>query len=426
MTYQDFFDIAQKKGIENIQITEDTKKENSVYYINKNLEDYTDSEKKSFLIKAEKGGKTEQVYTEYLDETIIDLLLEKIDTTESNYEDDYLTKKENNIINENISVSVAEEREQLKNSVDLAAQYPCTKSLETCYTDIYTKTRIINNKGVDISTSSHHYALYVEASAEKDDSISTYSEKLLVSNKNSIDFESIIKKVLKLATIGTQKRKLTTRKYDIVLSNKVTCQIISNLATMLSANNIHQKKSCFNNKLNKKVFSNKLIILEEPRNKEYPGYTIFDKEGTPTINKELIVEGVIKTFIYDIKEAKIDKIQSTGNKYDGIATRNMYIVPGKKNLSELFKILKDGIYITSFMGSMGSSINCSSGNISMQIFGYIIENGKIVCGFEPAIMTTTIYELLSNIEAIGNDLKFLTQTTGAPSLYIKDISIAGE
>ena len=78
------------------------------------------------------------------------------------------------------------------------------------------------------------------------------------------------------------------------------------------------------------------------------------------------------------------------------------------------------------MGSIGSSIKCSSGSITMQVFGYIIENGKLKSGFSPAVLTSTIFELLTNIENIGEDLNFSSLTAASPSLYIKDISIAGE
>ena len=98
MNYQEFFSLANKKGIEKIQITEETEKENSIYLIDKKLEDYTDNEKKVYEIKAEIDGKTEKLLTGYLDGTIIDLLLEKISETESKYEDEYLTKTKNNSI----------------------------------------------------------------------------------------------------------------------------------------------------------------------------------------------------------------------------------------------------------------------------------------------------------------------------------------
>ena len=145
MTYQEFFELAKAKGIDNIQVTEETKNENSIYLINKKLEDYTDCEKKVYTIKAEVNGKTEQVYTEYLDDSIIDLILEKINTTDSNYENEYLNKNDNNEINEEIIVDVMEEKALLTKLSDEKEKYPLTQSLELAYSDVYTKTRIINN-----------------------------------------------------------------------------------------------------------------------------------------------------------------------------------------------------------------------------------------------------------------------------------------
>ena len=83
MTYQEFFDLARSKGIEKVQITEDEKNENSIYLINNKLEDYTDSEKQVYTIKAEINKKTESLNSEYLDESIVDLLLEKLNSTET-------------------------------------------------------------------------------------------------------------------------------------------------------------------------------------------------------------------------------------------------------------------------------------------------------------------------------------------------------
>ena len=43
--------------------------------------------------------------------------------------------------------------------------------------------------------------------------------------------------------------------------------------------------------------------------------------------------------------------------------------------------------------------------------------------FEPSIMTTTIFELFSNIEAISNEVNFIQRTVGSPLLLIRNISI---
>lgn len=426
MNYNDFFNLAKQKDISNIQITEDEKVENSVYLINNKLEDYTDSEKIVYTIKAEVDGKTESVITEYLDENIIDLLLEKINETESNYKDQYLSNKNNNKIAKMPSVDISDIREKLNDLYKEKEKYPLAKSLELAYSENYLKTRIINNNEVDIATDSLSYHFYVESSAEKENEVATYSESVLVTDKRNIDFKNIINRVLELSSLATTKRRLETKRYNVVLSSEVASKIIDHIQDMLSAEYIHQKKSCLANKLDNKIFSEKLNIVEEPRNKNYPGYIIFDKEGTDTKNKEIVTNGVIKTYLYDIKEAKVDGVESTGNKYNSIAGRNMYVKPGSKNLDDIFKSVNNGIYITHFMGSMGTSINTTTGNISMQVFGYIIEDGKLVCGFEPAVLTSSIFELLTNIDDIGNDLQFIMKSTASPTISVSNISIAGE
>lgn len=231
-------------------------------------------------------------------------------------------------------------------------------------------------------------------------------------------------KDIKMALKQTKKEKLKTQKYDIIVDSTVMKSILSNFIDMLSATNIRQKISCLEGKLNEKVFSDKLTIIEDPKNDDYPGATIFDDEGTETEKKEIIKDGVLKTYLYNIKEAKEQNQKTTGNGYSSISTRNMYIKPGDKTLEEMMKKLKNGIYITDCMGSMNTAINPNTGNISLQIFGFIIENGEIKCGFEPSVMTTTIFELLSNIEEIENQVTFIKQSVGSPCLLVKDISIA--
>ena len=193
---------------------------------------------------------------------------------------------------------------------------------------------------------------------------------------------------------------------------------------MLSATAVRNKVSCLDGKIAKKLFSDKLSVIEDPTNKDYPGYRLFDNEGTRTYKKEIIKAGVVKTYLYNIKEAILAETQSTANGYDSISTKNMYVIPGNISDEDLLKKLDNGIYIADYMESGGTSINSVNGNISLQVFGFIVEKGKLVSGIEPSILTSTIYELLSNIEEISSNLQFTSTSSASPSMLIRDISIA--
>lgn len=426
MNYQEFIELAKKKGITNIQITIETSICNEIYFINDNLDDYSDASKVSYKIKCEYNDKVVQTTTEYLNEEIINILIEKSQLIDTSYKDKFLEEKETESIVHSKEVTTSEEIAKIKELYMLKKQYPLIKSIEFAYSDNYEETTIVNNKGLNITTSSHSYKFVVEAIAKKGKESSSADRSILVTDKKEFNFEDIVIDVLEKATQQVTKEKLETKKYNVVLDSSVVSSVLSVLKNMLSAQSIRKKTSCLTGQINNKLFSEKLTIVEEPLNSNYPGYTIFDKEGTDTYNKIIIENGVLKTYLYDIKESKIENIESTGNNYGQISTRNMYIKPSDKNVKELLKLMNDGIYIIDMMGASGTSINESTGNISIQVFGYIIKNGKIMSGFHPAVMSTTIYELLSNIEEIGNDVTYRRKDIGSPSLYIKNISVASE
>ena len=425
MTTKTFFQKAKSKGIKNIQIVETYENTGQIELINKELETFEISNHTGYQIKAEYNGKTVKAASDYLDESILDTIIMKATYTDSKYQDDYLTdKSHNNKMDDMPQIDISNELDVLKELDDIRKDYPEVNNLTLSYSEIYEKKRIVNSNGVDIETACHLYEFVPEIVTKEKDSTTSYDRVYLKTNKDSLNMKDNLIKDIKMALKQTKKEKLKTQKYDIIVDSTVMKSILSNFIDMLSATNIRQKISCLEGKLNEKVFSDKLTIIEDPKNDDYPGATIFDDEGTETEKKEIIKDGVLKTYLYNIKEAKEQNQKTTGNGYSSISTRNMYIKPGDKTLEEMMKKLKNGIYITDCMGSMNTAINPNTGNISLQIFGFIIENGEIKCGFEPSVMTTTIFELLSNIEEIENQVTFIKQSVGSPCLLVKDISIA--
>lgn len=424
MTYNEFFNMAKKKKIDNIQVTEKTQVASSFELINGDLISYDDCNIINYYIKAEVKGKTVKMQSEYLSEEILDDLIMAIKNTDYSYEDDYLKDIENLPKNKIPNFNVSNELIKLKECSKLRKKYPQISKLTIIYSEEYKNTRIINSNSVDISTDSHLCKMYAEAVAEKEGKFTNFNQELLETDKSKINFTQFIENIIQKTIINLDKEKIKTGKYNLVIDSAVAGSIISNLAKMASAADIREKTSCLEKKINKQVFSDKLTIIEDPCNKAYPGYCLFDDEGTRTSKKDIISNGIFKTELTNIKEAKLKKAESTGNAYGNIGTRNMYIVPKEKNLKQLLKELDNGIFITDYMGAQGTSINNVNGNISLQVFGFIVKDGEVISGIEPCIMTTTIFELLSNIREIGNDLQFIMTSTASPSLLIDNISIA--
>lgn len=424
MNYIDFFKKAQEKGLDNIQITTTTVESIEIEFINDKLENYVNTNHINYLIKAEKNHKTEKLNSDYLDDEIIDTILLKINNTDSKYEDEYLPKKEIKYHKENQEVDADNEFEILKDLYLLKNRDNRISKITSCYEDSLIKTEIVNSNGANLETITHNYSFYVDVLVEEDGEGISYDKQVLKTDKSEIDFNKIVNETIDEALLMIKKETLDTKKYNVVLSNKVSSRILAHLSDMLTQTNIRMKTSCMCNKLNKLIFNSNITIIEDPTNESYPGFRLFDDEGTSTEKKLIVENGILRTYFSNIKESKINNTASTGNGYGNISTRNMYINPSTNSFEGILNEVKDGIYITDYMGASNTSISATTGNISLQIFGFIIENGKIKCGFNPCIMTTTIFELFNNVKMIGNNVEFTNVKAASPVLFVSDISVA--
>ncbi|MBQ8131556.1 MAG: TldD/PmbA family protein [Bacilli bacterium] len=426
MTIEEFMKYATDDHFTNIQINELTSNQVEASYIDDKLENNDASYTITYSIKAEKNGKTVKISTDYLEKSIIDFLNRKVENEDSKYEDDYLEDTTNNNSIDVNKVEIQEQLDMLKDVYKKKEKYTNIKSITSEFYGRSKKERIVNSNGVDMSTTNEVYGFYCEVIVEEDGKIISHDKSALKTNKNDIDVNKLADAAIEEAEIMINKKELSTGKFDIVLSNEVAGSVIANMMSGIYANNIREKISIYVDKKDKKIANNKITIMEDPKNKDYPGNELFDNDGIQTTKKCIVKDGVLQTYLYNIKEAKLAGVESTGNSFSGIGTRNMYVAPGELSEEEIFKKMKNGLYITGYMGSSSTAINISTGSISLQIFGFIIEDGEKKCGFEPCVMTTTFDELLNNVEEVGNNLEFFSNASASPALYIKNISVAGK
>lgn len=424
MTIEEFFKAAKNNGISQVQIAEQTQYSGSFEVINGQVRNFNYDDIIDYNIKAEFQGKTVKLYSNYLSAELINLIITKCEKTDTSYQDEYFSDRASIPQNTPPKIDISEELKKVKDLDALRKKYIKVKQLTMEYSEEYSNTRIVNTNGIDISTDSYLCGFYVSATTEVDGNVTMFKDNILETEKGKIDFESVSEDVIQKLLIMANKQKIETKKYDVLIDNSVASRIVASLGDMLFAQSIRNKVSCLMDKIDSPIFSQKINIIEDATDRNYPGYRLFDDEGTTTSHKDIVKDGKLKTYLYNIKEAKIANRESSGNGYYGQYTKNMYLVPGNKSRDELLKELGDGIYIVDYMVSGGTSINTINGCISLQVFGFVVQNGKLISGIEPAILTTTIFEFLSNVEEIGNDLTFRNTKSASPSLLVKDISIA--
>jgi PmbA protein len=161
----------------------------------------------------------------------------------------------------------------------------------------------------------------------------------------------------------------------------------------------------------------------------------FDGEGVAGRRKNVIEAGRLTTYLHNLKTARKDGVESTGNASRpsfkspvGIAPTNFFIEPGQAGFADLIQALGDGLIIINVQGTH-SGANPVSGDFSLGAYGYLVQGGRIVRPVEQITIAGNFFRLLENVEAVGSDLEFgnpgYRGNVGSPSLIISNLAIAG-
>ena len=121
----------------------------------------------------------------------------------------------------------------------------------------------------------------------------------------------------------------------------------------------------------------------------------------------------------------VSKLKTLGRQYlNKTARKDVNVLCVAMAVGTIIKELDNGIIIDEAMG-LHSGIDVKSGNISIPVSGYLVENGVITKGVDMIVLSTNIFELLSNVISVGNDLSQSRIDVLSPSLLLNNIAIAG-
>ena len=202
------------------------------------------------------------------------------------------------------------------------------------------------------------------------------------------------------------KRKIESGNYRVLLSPMVAGNLLEVVARSASGGAILFGFSFFKKEdLEAIVASEKLTILDKPRDRELPGYSLFDDEGVATRDKPVIEKGVLKNILHNSKTAKLFGAKTTGNA--GLLMPepfNLDVAPGDLKDDEMLEALGDGLYITNNWYTRFQNYPEGLFSTVARDAVIIVEDGKPVGCTSRVRIADSMRRLLSNIEGVGATL----------------------
>lgn len=228
--------------------------------------------------------------------------------------------------------------------------------------------------------------------------------------------EGIGKKALERALRKIGQGKIASGKYQMLLDNTLSGDVLSPLVNALYGSAIQQNNSFLLNKLGEKVAGGNITLTDEPHIAKAFGARYFDNEGVATGRMPVFENGVLKTYYIDTYYANKMNVKPT------ISSPSVLTMPpGGKDLDALTAGIDKGIWVTGFNG--GNS-NSTTGDFSYGVEGFLVEKGKIVRPISEMNITGNMLSLWSNLLETGND-PCLISSRRIPSLLFDRVDFSG-
>lgn len=446
MLIDKIFAEGKKQGINDMEVFYSAGSSLSLKVFQKELDGYSLSESEGLGLRGMYNSKMGYSYTEKVDETSIDLLVKNVKenaTVIDSDDEEYIfegSKEYKKVDTFNPKLEEVEEAGKIKFVKQLEEEAfkidNRIQSVETCvYGDGYGETIMSNTKGLYLHDKSNIAYTYVVVVAKENEDIKTGMAYRTGNDFSKFNPKEIAEEAVKEALSMLGAKSVKSGDYPVVIRNNAAADLLEAFEGIFSAENVQKNLSLLKGKLNEQIGSEKLTLVDDPFMEGGLASRSFDGEGVASKYKKVVDKGVLKTYFHNLKTAKKDGVETTGNASKssykssvGIAPSNLYVEKGEKTLEEIISSMDKGILITELQG-LHSGLNSVSGDFSLAALGYEIKDGKIAKAVEQITVAGNYFELLKNIEETGSDLKFGLPGEayiGSPSLKIKKLAIAGE
>jgi PmbA protein len=229
-----------------------------------------------------------------------------------------------------------------------------------------------------------------------------------------------------LRRLGARKAK--TARVPVIFDPLVANSILGHIFEGVDGDSIYRGASFLAGKLGQKIAADQVTIIDDGTIKGGFGTSPFDGEGVPTRRTLVIENGVLRSYLLNTYTAKKLGLETTGNASRGLAGTpgigpgNYFLQPGSKTPQEIISEIKDGLYVTEFLGH---GANLVTGDYSRGASGLWISGGELAYPVEEITVAGNLKEMFFNISEIANDLQF-RGAMASPTIRIEGLLVGGE
>jgi len=293
---------------------------------------------------------------------------------------------------------------------------------------------IINSYGVEACDEGTGIECSVETIAREAGEVTPVCFEFNAERVYKIDPEWVGREAARQAISSLKAKKTASGNFPIIFTQPAFHALLYyTLINAVKADYVQRERSALKGKIGQKIASDLVTIHDNGLLEGGLQTWKFDDEGVPSQKTLVIEKGILKHYLYDNYTAKKTGVESTGNAFRGglasyastpvLEATNFTFAPRKKSPENLIEEIDNGFIVYGVQGAHSS--NPESGEFSVVATpAWKIEKGSVAYGVKGAMLASTVFDLLKNILALGNNVRKIGHLV-APWILVENVKVIG-
>ncbi|MGY6275915.1 metalloprotease PmbA [Methylomonas sp. MgM2] len=213
-------------------------------------------------------------------------------------------------------------------------------------------------------------------------------------------------------------RSLNTRQCPVLFAPEMAAGLVGAFLGAISGSSLYRKASFLLDSLETQVMPGFARIHEQPQMVGGLGSANYDAEGVATQTRDIVSNGILRSYILSTYSGRKLGMKSTGN---AGGVHNIVVEAGENDFDGMLKLLGTGLLVTELMGQ---GVNRVTGDYSRGASGFWVENGVIQYPVQEITIAGNLKSMLRNLVAVGNDVD-LRGNIRVGSILLDQMAIAG-
>ncbi len=199
----------------------------------------------------------------------------------------------------------------------------------------------------------------------------------------------------------------------------------------LNGKNVYRQTSPMAGKIGEKLFDQKITVVDDPTLDGRFASAPYDDEGVAHQRRILVEQGVLRSFMYDLKTAAQMGVESTGNGSRSLfsppepSPTNLIFGAGQTPLADMIAGVDEGLLVESPLG-LGQG-NIISGAFSNTLgLAFKIEKGEIVGRVKDVSIAGNVYDLLKDVAAVSQETEWVYYSYNLPYILLTDMNVVAK